>query len=132
MQRGRRIPKDVPTSPAAREAIRAGKLPTRLLDRIWSGPGIGKTCPICGGPITKNQLQFEIQYAHAGASALALAALENELVGNVEFSDGGSRLRVGRRRHGASTHRRSPGALDESGLGGQSLAVVVTAEAGRS
>jgi hypothetical protein len=77
-------------------------------------------------------LEFEIQYARDGAIALALAALENELVGNVEFSDGGSRLRVGRRRHGASTHRRLPRALDESGLGGQSLAVVVTAEAGRS
>ena len=52
----------------ARKAIRAGKLPTRLPDRIWSGPGIGKTCPICGGPITKNQSEFEIQYARDGSS----------------------------------------------------------------
>jgi hypothetical protein len=73
------------SSSEARKAIRAGKLPTRLPDRIWGGPGIGKTCPICGGPITKNQLEFEIQYARDGAIALALAALENGLVGNVEF-----------------------------------------------
>jgi hypothetical protein len=59
---------------------------------------------------------------HMGAASdiaeIALAALENGLVGNVEFSDGGSRLRVGRRRHGAATHRRSPRALDESGTRG--------------
>ena len=48
------------------------------------------------------------------------------------FSDGRSRLRAGRRRHGASSHRRSPRALDESGARGQSLAIVVTAEAGPS
>src|SRR4029453_12175188 len=53
-----------------------------------------------------------------GIPEIVLAALENGLVGNVAFSDGGSRLRVGRRRHGASTHRRSPRALDESGTRG--------------
>jgi hypothetical protein len=52
----------------AQEAIRAGKLPTRLPDRIWTGPGIGKTCPICDGPITTNQLEFEIQYARDGSN----------------------------------------------------------------
>jgi hypothetical protein len=69
----------------AREAIRPGKLPTRFPERIWGGPGVRETCPICGGPITKNQLEFEIQYARDGPIAIALAALENGLVGNVGF-----------------------------------------------
>ena len=59
---------------------------------------------------------------HMGAARdiaeIALSALENGLVGKVAFADGGSRLRVGRRRHGASTHRSSPRALDESGARG--------------
>src|SRR4030095_6036702 len=56
---------------------------------------------------------------HMGAASdiaeIALAALENGLVGNVEFSDGGSPLRVRRRRHGASPLRRSPRALELRG-----------------
>jgi hypothetical protein len=51
----------------AREAIRAGELPTRLPDRTWGGPGIGEPCTICGERIKRDQLEFEIQFAHDGA-----------------------------------------------------------------
>ena len=61
-----------PTNPIfrekAREAIRAGKLPARLPDRTWGGPGMGEPCTICGERIKRNQLEFEIQFAHDGAT----------------------------------------------------------------
>jgi hypothetical protein len=52
----------------AREAIRAGKLPTRRPDRTWGGPGIGERCTICGKRITRAQLEFEILFARDGSS----------------------------------------------------------------
>jgi len=52
----------------ARAAIRAGKLPSRRPDRTWGGPGIGEPCTICGEPIRRDQLEFEIQFARDGSS----------------------------------------------------------------
>jgi hypothetical protein len=46
----------------AREAIRTGKLPIRPPDRTWGGPGVGAPCTICGLPVTKDQLEFEIEF----------------------------------------------------------------------
>ena len=51
----------------AREVIRNGKLPNRRPDRTWGGPGVGAACRICSEPVTKNQLEFEIQFAYDGA-----------------------------------------------------------------
>ena len=51
----------------AREAIRTGKLPNRRPDRTWGGPGVGASCTICGEPVTKDQLEFEIQFARDGS-----------------------------------------------------------------
>ena len=50
----------------AREAIRTGKLPNRRPDRTWGGPGVGASCTICGEPVTKDQLEFEIQFSRDG------------------------------------------------------------------
>jgi len=50
----------------AREVIRAGRLPNRRPDRTWGGPGVGAPCRICGEPVTKNQLEFEVQFAFDG------------------------------------------------------------------
>jgi hypothetical protein len=47
----------------AREVIRTGKLPNRRPDRTWGGPGVGASCTICGEPVTKDQLEFEIQFS---------------------------------------------------------------------
>ena len=48
----------------AREVIQNGKLPNRAPDRTWGGPGVGVECPVCGKPVTKGELAFEIQFAH--------------------------------------------------------------------
>lgn len=50
----------------ARTAIRDGKLPSREPDRTWGGPGVGAACVVCGRPVTKEQLEFEIQFAYDG------------------------------------------------------------------
>jgi hypothetical protein len=50
----------------AREAIQNGKLPSRAPDRTWGGPGVGAECSVCGKSVTKQELEFEIQFAHDG------------------------------------------------------------------
>ena len=50
----------------AREAVRAGKLPTRKPDRTWGGPGAGEKCGVCGERVTKDQMEFEVQFQKDG------------------------------------------------------------------
>jgi hypothetical protein len=50
----------------ARAAIRAGKLPRRAPDRTWGGAGVGVVCSVCDLPVTKDEKEFEIQFAHDG------------------------------------------------------------------
>ena len=50
----------------ARTVIQSGKLPDRRPDRTWGGPGVGASCAVCGLPETKDQLEFEIQFARDG------------------------------------------------------------------
>ena len=50
----------------ARTVIEAGKLPARRPDRTWGGPGVGAPCAVCGVPVGKDQLEFEIQFARDG------------------------------------------------------------------
>ena len=52
----------------ARSAVERGKLPARMPDRTWGGPGIGAGCAVCNKPITKDQLELEIEFEHDGAS----------------------------------------------------------------
>ena len=52
----------------ARETIRNGKLPSRRPDRTWGGPGVGAACAVCGEPVTRDQLEFEIEFAHNGTN----------------------------------------------------------------
>lgn len=52
----------------AREAVQNGKLPRRQPDRTWGGPGVGTFCTVCERPVTKDQMEFEIQFAHDGDS----------------------------------------------------------------
>jgi len=51
----------------ARIAIRNGKIPARQPDRTWGGPGVGALCSVCDLPIGKDQLEFEIEFAHDGS-----------------------------------------------------------------
>ena len=50
----------------ARAVIRDGKLPKRRPDRTWGGPGVGALCAVCGHAVTRDQVEFEIQFARDG------------------------------------------------------------------
>jgi hypothetical protein len=50
----------------ARAAIKNGKLPARAPTRTWGGPGVGAACSVCEKPVRKDELEFEIQFAHDG------------------------------------------------------------------
>ena len=50
----------------AREVIQGKKLPNRPPDRMWGGPGAGADCAICSAPVTRAELEFEIEFARAG------------------------------------------------------------------
>ena len=50
----------------AREVSQSGKLPSRPPDRTWGGPGVGAPCTVCGLPVKRDELEFEIQFAHDG------------------------------------------------------------------
>jgi hypothetical protein len=50
----------------ARAVIQSGKLPSRTPDRTWGGPGVGAPCSVCEKPVTKEEMEFEIQFARDG------------------------------------------------------------------
>jgi hypothetical protein len=52
----------------ARGALWSRKLPRRDPDRTWSGPGVGAPCIICEKSIVRGQLEYELQFAYAGAT----------------------------------------------------------------
>ena len=60
------MPDEVLLRVRARAAIQDGKLPSRRPDRTWGGPGVGALCAVCEMPVTNNELEFEIQFAHDG------------------------------------------------------------------
>jgi hypothetical protein len=50
----------------ARAAVQSGKIPSRRPDRTWGGPGVGADCTVCEMPVTKAEMEFEIEFAHDG------------------------------------------------------------------
>ena len=52
----------------ARKALQRGAIPARDPDRTWGGNGIGAPCTICGEPITPADVEYEVQFAHDGAT----------------------------------------------------------------
>ena len=50
----------------ARAVVDSGKLPARRRDRTWGGPGVGAVCAVCDLPVTKDEMEFEIQFARDG------------------------------------------------------------------
>jgi hypothetical protein len=50
----------------ARKAVQDGKLPSRPPDRTWGGPGVGAPCTVCGVPVERDEMEFEIQFARDG------------------------------------------------------------------
>jgi hypothetical protein len=51
-----------------RDVLRHGKLPRREPDRTWGGFGVDAPCAVCEKPITRDDVEYEIQFAHDGAS----------------------------------------------------------------
>ena len=49
----------------AREVIQAGTLPNRFPERTWGGPGVGADCTICGVPVHRDELEFEIEFVES-------------------------------------------------------------------
>lgn len=47
----------------AREAIQAGKLPSRRAESTWGGPGVGTHCAICDKPVKRDEVEFELEFA---------------------------------------------------------------------
>lgn len=52
----------------ARAAILNAALPRRLPDRTWGGPVVGAPCSVCGEPVRRDQMEFEVQFEHDGAT----------------------------------------------------------------
>jgi hypothetical protein len=46
----------------ARKAIQAGRLPIRLPERVWGGPGVGACCTICGQSAGPDEVEFELEF----------------------------------------------------------------------
>jgi hypothetical protein len=50
----------------ARAVVQSGKLPSRRPDRTGGGLGVGASCTIRELPVTKDQREFEIEFARDG------------------------------------------------------------------
>ena len=50
--------------------IEQGKLPSRRPDRTWGGPGVGAPCTICERSVTREQMEFEIEFARTDPPGL--------------------------------------------------------------
>jgi hypothetical protein len=62
------MPNEAGLRKVAREVLRAGKLPRQEPDRTWGGLGVGAPCAVCEKPVTRDELEYEVQFAHDGAS----------------------------------------------------------------
>jgi hypothetical protein len=47
----------------AREAMRAGDVPSRYPDKLWGGPATGDRCAVCGDSTTPGEIALEIEFA---------------------------------------------------------------------
>jgi len=77
----------------ARRLMQAGKLPNRLPNRMWGGPGIGTPCTVCGEPVKQDEAELEVEWSDGASTnnhhlhTRCLAALELE-IREREFTQG--------------------------------------------
>lgn len=57
----------------ASTAVHNVSLPRRASHRTWGGPGIGLPCAACEVPITKEEVELEVEVAQDGAFTPDLA-----------------------------------------------------------
>ena len=62
-------PDEVVLREKARAAIKAGRMPAKLHQRTWGGPGTGGPCSVCDLPVTKDQPEFEIEFTTNGVAS---------------------------------------------------------------
>ena len=62
------MPDELMLRAQARAAVRAGRLPPRVPDRTWGGPGVGALCAVCDLPVRKDEMELEIEFAHHGSN----------------------------------------------------------------
>jgi hypothetical protein len=62
----------MPNEAALRRVVRlvleSGKLTRRDPDQTCGGPGGGVPCAVCDRPITSEQVEYEVQFVHDGAT----------------------------------------------------------------
>jgi hypothetical protein len=61
------MPDDCDLRRLAREAVLEGRLPERVPDRMWGGPGDGRPCAICGAVLTRGDIGLEVEFGSAEA-----------------------------------------------------------------
>lgn len=49
----------------AKAGILSGRLPSRSSSSCWGGPGAGESCDLCGAPITKDDIEMELDATQA-------------------------------------------------------------------
>lgn len=64
------MPDEIRLRQQAQEAIQSKRLPAHAPERTWGGPGVGAECSVCEKPVTKEQLEFEIQFEQPGGGGL--------------------------------------------------------------
>lgn len=62
------MPNEAALRKLAREVLLAGKLPRQDPDRTWGGSGVGVQCAVCAKPVTQDEVEYEIQFAHDGSN----------------------------------------------------------------
>jgi len=60
------MPDEIRLREQAQKSIQSGRLPAREPDRTWGGPDVGAECSVCERPVTKQEMEFEIQFARDG------------------------------------------------------------------
>jgi hypothetical protein len=61
------MPNEAEIRQLAREALHKQRLPRERPDRTWGGPGIGVPCAVCQKPVSRDELEYEIQFSRDGA-----------------------------------------------------------------
>ena len=46
--------------------VQAGKLPNRRPDNMWAGRSDGDDCAICGAPVGREEMEYELEYIRNG------------------------------------------------------------------
>jgi hypothetical protein len=49
-----------------RQKLQEEKLPSRPPDRLWGGPGVNAPCAVCDQPVSKSEMEFEVQFKQDG------------------------------------------------------------------